>query len=334
MAQPKLKRAKILSFGSAFPEKVLTNLDLEKIVDTSDSWIRERTGIEERRILRDTEQNSDIGTLACKRAIERAKLKPEDIDLIIACTTTPDRIMPNLACTIQHKLEITSECGAFDVYAACAGWVFGLSIAEQFVRTGRYKNVLVVGSEALSRATNWKDRTTCVLFGDAAGACVLTAAGDDEKSELLSVHIHADGRFGEILEIPAGGSQLPTTPDALEKGLHTIHMKGQEVFKHAVRDMVESCHEALKANGITADDVDWIIPHQANLRIMDAVAKKLKFPTEKVVFNVQKYGNTSSATIPSAADEYITDGKIKRGDIVLVTTFGGGLSWGSALFRW
>ncbi len=334
MAQTKLKKPKILSFGSAFPEKVLTNNDLEKMVDTSDAWIRERTGIQERRVVSPGEQNSDIAALACRRALENAKLNPQDVDLLIACTTTPDRTMPSLAATVQAKLGIANESGAFDIVSACAGWVVGLSVAEQYIRTGRYRNVLVVGAEALSRIINWKDRTTCVLFGDGAGACVVTAAEEHEKSELLSVHIHADGRFGDALEIPGGGSQMPTSQEVVDQGLQYIRMKGQEVFKHAVRDMADCCNEALEANGLTATDIDWLIPHQANLRIMDAVARKLNFPTEKVVVNVHKYGNTSSATIPTAADEYVVNGKIKRGDLVLVTTFGGGLSWGSALFRW
>ena len=334
MTKQRLRKAKILAFGSSFPSKVLTNADLEKIVDTSDSWIRERTGIQERRVASAGEQNSDFGTAACRKALEKAKLAPSQIDLIIGCTTTPDHWMPNLACTMQNKLGITTECAAFDIISACAGWVYGVSIAEQFIRTGQYNNILVVGSETLSRFTDWSDRTTCVLFGDGAGAAVVSVAEDDDKSELLSTHIHADGRYGAALDIPGGGSEMPPSATSVENKQHFIRMKGQEVFKHAVRDMAAASAEALAKNNLTVDDVDWFIPHQANMRIIEAVAKKLNYPMEKVVLNVHKYGNTSAATIPTAADEYIDTGKIKRGDLVLVTTFGGGVSWGSALFRW
>jgi len=334
MKNKTIKRAKILAFGSSFPEQILTNADMEKIVDTSDQWIRERSGIQERRKLRDGENNSDIAAAASLSALKKAGKKPEDIDLIISCSNSPDKWLPAMACIIQNKIGAHNNCGAFDLLAACAGWVVGLSVAEQFIKAGTHKTILVIGSEAMTRFLNWKDRSTCVLFGDGAGACIVTPAEENEKSEILSIHIHSDGRYADILDMPGTGSAMPATPDVLEKNYHFFHMNGQEVFKHAVRNMASCAEEALTKNNVKIDDIDWFIPHQANIRIIEATARKLNFPMEKVALNVHKYGNTSAATIPTAFDEYIETGKIKRGDLILLTTVGGGLTWASALIRW
>ena len=327
-------RSKILSFGSAFPDQVLTNADLEKFVDTSDQWITERTGIRERRRLRDNEQNSDIGAKAALDALQKAGKSPSDVDLIIACTNTPDRWMPSLAATIQAKIGAHNNCGAYDIVTACAGWITGVQVADSFIRTGTYKNVLVVGSEALTRFLNWKDRTTCVLFGDGAGASLISAASPSEKSEIIDVRVRADGRLGDALDMPGCGSRMPASAQVVENNLQYVHMNGQEIFKNAVRSMAGICEEILVDQKLSKDDIAWFIPHQANIRIIEAVAKKMDFPMERVALNVHKFGNTSTATIPTAADEYIQNGKIKKGDLVMVTSFGGGLSWAGGLFRW
>lgn len=326
--------ARILALGSGFPEQELTNHDLEKVVDTSDQWISERTGIRARRKLRDNEQNSDIAALACNNALKKAGRSAADVDLIIGCTNSPDRWMPSLGATIQAKIGATNKCAAYDVLTACAGWITGLEIADSFVRTGQYKNVLVVGSEALTRFLNWKDRTTCVLFGDGAGAALVGPGKEGEHGEILSVRARADGRFGDILDMPGCGSRLPTSQEVVTQGKQYIHMNGQEIFKHAVRNMTSICEEILAERKLTINDIAWLIPHQANIRIIDAVGKKLDCPPEKVALNVHKYGNTSAATIPTCFDEYVDTGKIKHGDLVLMTTFGGGLSWAGALVRW
>jgi 3-oxoacyl-[acyl-carrier-protein] synthase-3 len=327
-------RARIAAMGSAFPDQVVTNVDLEKIVDTSDSWITERTGIRERRKLKDGEQNSDIAAKAALLTLQRAGIDPTEVDLILGCTTTPDRWMPSLAATVQAKIGATKCTAAFDVLTACAGWLTGLQIADSFVRTGQYKNVLVLGSEALTRFLNWQDRTTCVLFGDGAGSCLVQPGKAGDHGEILEILVRADGRYGDALDLPAGGSALPTTHEALDKNQHYIHMNGQEIFKHAVRSMVSICEEVMAKQKVTINEVNWLVPHQANIRIIDAVGKKLNIPTERVAINVQKYGNTSAATVPACFDEYIESGQIKRGDLVLMTTFGGGLSWAGGLVRW
>lgn len=329
-----LTTARIAGLGSGFPDQELTNFDLEKIVDTSDQWISERTGIRARRRLKEGENNSDIGAKAALAAIEKAKLNPEDIDLVLGCTNTPDRWMPSLAATIQAKLGMSNGAAAYDIITACAGWMVGVEIATSFVKTGQYKNVLVVGSEALSRFLNWEDRTTCVLFGDGAGAAVVTSASPGEPGEILSVKVHSDGRFGDFLDMPGGGSADPLSAKVLEAKSNFIHMNGQEIFKHAVKSMVSVCREILEEKQLTIDDIDWLVPHQANIRIIDAVGQKLKIPKEKVALNVHKYGNTSTATIPTCLDEYARDGRVKRGQLVLMTTFGGGLTWAGGLIRW
>jgi 3-oxoacyl-[acyl-carrier-protein] synthase-3 len=331
---PQTIRSRISGFGSAFPDQVITNHDLEKIVDTSDQWITERTGIRERRKLRDNEQNSDISAKAALKALEAAGISPMEVDMILGATTTPDRWMPSLASTVQMKIGAHNASAAFDLLAACAGWMAGLQLADSLVRSGRHKNVLVIGAEALSRFVNWKDRGTCVLFGDGCGASVVTACQKGDRGEILDVRVHTDGRYGDILDLPGCGSKFPASPEVLEKGWQYIHMNGPEVFKHAVRNMASVCEEVLKGQNLTVDDINWFVPHQANIRIIDAVGKKLNMPAEKVALNVHKYGNTSSATIPTCFDEYAQTGKIKKGDLVLMTTFGGGLTWAASLVRW
>ena len=326
--------SRILGLGSAFPDQVLTNKDLEKIVETSDEWITERTGIRARRKLREDENNSDIACKAGLEALEQAGLKPEDVDLILGCTNTPDRWMPSLAATVQAKMGIANGSAAYDVVTACAGWLTGMQIADAFVRAGQYKNILVLGSEALSRFLNWKDRTTCVLFGDGAGAAVVGPGQPGDRGEILEVRVHSDGRFGDALDLPGCGSRKPATDEVLANNEHYIRMNGQEIFKHAVRNMAGVCEEVLANQKVSAAAVDWLVPHQANSRIIEAVAKKLDFPIEKVAFNVQHYGNTSAATIPTCFDEYVRAGKIKPGQLVLMTTFGGGLTWAGGLVRW
>lgn len=328
------RRARIASLGSYFPAQVLTNHDLEKIVDTSDQWISERTGIKERRKLRDGEQNSDMAAGAALDALKKAGVSPSEVDLIIGCTTSPDRWMPSLAATVQAKIGAPPTGAAYDMLAACAGWMAGLQMADAMVRTGHYKNVIVIGSEALSRFLNWKDRTTCVLFGDGAGASLVQACKPGDPGEILDVEVHADGRYGDILDLPGGGSQMPASANVVENNLQFIRMNGQEVYKHAVRSMVSVCESIMERRKMGVKDIDWFVPHQANMRIIETVGKKLNFPMEKVAINVHKYGNTSSATIPTCLDEYVQEGKVKRGDVVLMTTFGGGVTWAGALVRW
>jgi 3-oxoacyl-[acyl-carrier-protein] synthase-3 len=331
---PNSTRSRISGLGSAFPSQVLTNHDLEKIVDTSDQWISERTGIKERRKLRDDEQNSDMAAEAARNAIEMAGITPMDIDMIIGATTSSDRWMPSLASTIQAKIGANNGAACFDLLTACAGWMAGLELADSLVRTGARKNVLVIGAEALSRFINWKDRTTCVLFGDGAGASVVTACKPGEPGEILDIRVASDGRFGDILDLPGGGSRCPPSPAMLERNFQFIRMNGQEVYKHAVRNMVAVCEDVLKAHSLTVDDIDWFVPHQANVRIIETIGKKLGISMDKVAINLDKYGNTSSATIPTCFDEYARAGKIKHGQLVLMTTFGGGITWAGGLVRW
>lgn len=327
-------RSRIAAFGTAFPEQILTNHDLEKIVDTSDQWISERTGIKARRKLRDNEQNSDIAAAAAMKAIKKAGITPMDVDMIIGCTTTPDRWMPSLAATVQAKIGAHNGSACFDLLTACAGWMAGLQVADALVKTGQYKNILVLGSEALSRFVNWQDRTTCVLFGDGAGVSLVTPAKPGDPGEILELKVLSDGRYGDALDMPGCGSQNPASPEVLAQNKHYIHMNGQEIFKHAVRNMASVCEDVMAKQKVSEKDVAWLVPHQANIRIIEAVGKKLNFPAEKVAINVDKYGNTSSATIPTCFDEYAEAGKIKRGDLVLMTTFGGGLTWAGGLIRW
>lgn len=317
--------------GSFLPEKILTNKDMEKIVETSDEWIRTRTGIEERRMLEENLATSDMATEAAKLALIDANLKAEDIDLIIVGTTTPDMPFPATACIVQKNLG-AHKAAAFDVETACTGFMYALTIGEQFVRTGFYKNVLVIGAETLTRILDWKDRNTCVIFGDGAGAVVLQPV--EEKYGILASHLGADGENGEFLMQPAGGSRMPASVETVENRLHSIKMDGSEVFKFAVRAMTKASIEVLKNANLQLEDIDFLIPHQANMRIIEASMKRLKLTKDKVYVNLNKVGNMSAASVPVALDEANKKGLIKRNDIVLLVAFGGGLTWGSSIMRW
>ncbi|SEO52531.1 beta-ketoacyl-ACP synthase III [Aquisalimonas asiatica] len=320
--------ARIKGTGSYLPEKILTNAELEKLVDTSDSWIRERTGIRERRIVGDDQTCRDLAVIAASRALDAAGLKASDIDLVVLGTCTPDRIFPSTACLIQTEMGIRPGAVAFDVSAACSGFVYALDVANRFIATGGAKRALVIGSETMSRIIDWTDRGTCVLFGDGAGAVVLEA---DDTPGILSTHLHADGGFEDLLNVPWGVSQ---GYGELEGSAGKLHMRGNEVFKVAVRTLGRIVDETLEANGLQKQDVDWLIPHQANIRIIQATAKKLGLPMEQVVQTVAEHGNTSAASIPLALDTAVRDGRIQRGELLLLEAFGGGFTWGSALIRY
>lgn len=325
--------SKILSTGSYLPEKKLSNQDIEKMVDTTADWILERTGIQERSIAADTDVTSDLIVRAAQVALKRANLTSKDLDMIIVATVSGDHVMPSTACMVQAKLECRTIF-AFDLSAACSGFVYSLSIADQFIKTGMYKNILVVGAEILSRLVNYKDRNTCILFGDGAGCAIVSRAEPDSDSKIYSTHLFADGQLGHLLELKAGGSMHPISPKVLEQELQYINMKGKEIFKNAVRTLVECGEIALSTNNMTLENLDWFIPHQANARITESVAKHFKIPEEKVISTIKHTGNTSAASIPIALDTAITDGRIKRGDNVLLSAFGAGLTSGSALFKY
>jgi 3-oxoacyl-[acyl-carrier-protein] synthase III len=334
-----LKGLRFLGTGAALPAKVLTNADLEKIVETTDQWITERTGIKERRIAAPDQATSDMSAEAARKALDAAGLAPADVDLIIVATCTPDHLFPSVACLVQKKLGVPQAI-AFDVSAACSGFLYGLACVKGLLETGAAKTALLIGADTLSKFTNWKDRGTCVLFGDGAGAMVIQAA--DGPSNLLSMHLGADGAESEILTIPGGGSRHPLSGDSpfgangSDPAAHpaTIYMDGKEVFKHAVTRMGEAAAKALEKAGKTADDLRWIIPHQANLRIIDAVAKRVKSKEDRVFRNVHKYGNMSAATTVIALDEVVRDGSLKRGELVELIAFGAGLTWGAAVIKW
>jgi len=318
--------ARITGTGGYLPEKVLTNYDLEKIVDTTDQWIRERTGIEKRHVAIDGQMTVDLAERAARHALDMAGVKPEDLDLIIVATTTPDRIFPSTACLLQSRLD-NHGCAAFDVQAVCTGFVYALGVAEKFVKTGAAKKALVVGAETLSRILNWEDRTTCVLFGDGAGAVVLEA---DNETGILSTHLHADGDYEALLRVPYGISQGMDQMTALNS---KIEMRGNEVFKMAVNTLGRIVDETLEANNLQKSDIDWLVPHQANVRIISATARKLKMPMDRVIMTVREHGNTSAASVPLALDVAVRDGRIKKGEMLLLEAFGGGFTWGSALLR-
>lgn len=320
--------ARIIGTGSYLPEKILTNADLESIVDTSDEWIRERTGIEQRHVAAEGQTTCDLAEQAARRALDAAGIKPDDIDLLLVGTTTPDLIFPSTACLLQHRLGGMGECGAFDVNAACSGFIYALSVADQYIRAGTAKNVLVVGAETLTRMVDWTDRSTCVLFGDGAGAAVLTA---DETPGILSTHIHANGGYGDLLNVDVGVSR---GFKADERGGLKIKMRGNEVFKVAVNTLGRIVDETLAANNLAKEDLDWLIPHQANLRIIKATARKLKMSMDQVVVTVHRHGNTSAASVPMALDEAISSGRVKRGEKLLLEAFGGGFTWGAALIAY
>ncbi len=319
--------ARITGTGSYLPEKILTNADLEKMVDTSDEWIRSRTGIEERHIAADDECTVDLAEQAARRAIESAGIGVDDIDLIIVATTTPDRVFPSTACKLQQRLGITSGCPAFDIQAVCTGFVYAIGVADKFFRAGSSRCALVVGAETLSRILDWNDRNTCVLFGDGAGAVVLQAS---DTPGILSTHIHADGQYEDLLMTPYGVSMGHEEGHEDGRG---IVMRGNEVFKMAVNTLGRIVDETLAHNDMDKSEVDWLVPHQANIRIINATAKKLKMSTDQVVVTVDKHGNTSGASVPLALDTAVRDGRIQSGDVVLLEAFGGGFTWGSALLR-
>ena len=318
--------ARIIGTGSYLPEKILTNADLEKMVDTSDQWITERTGIKKRHIV-DGETTCDLAEKASRQAIESAGLGNGDIDLIIVATTTPDRIFPSTACLLQDRLDIHG-CPAFDVQAVCTGFVYALGLAEMFIKTGKARHALVVGAETLSNIVDWTDRGTCVLFGDGAGAVVLSVS---DEPGILSTHLHADGQFKELLTVPAG---LSENTEILKSGGAFMEMKGNEVFKVAVNTLGRIVDETLEANNMQKSDVDWLVPHQANIRIITATAKKLNMSMDNVVVTVHEHGNTSAASIPMALDIAVRDGRIKKGETLLLEAFGGGFTWGSALLKY
>lgn len=325
-----LKKSKIISTGRALPEKVLTNFDLEKMVDTNDEWIVKRTGIKSRHIADEDTATSDLAVEASRKAMEKAGITAEEIDLIMVATVTPDMVFPSTACIVQRELGAVNAA-AFDLETACSGFLYGITIADQFIKTGMYKKILVIGAETLSKVLDWEDRKTCILFGDGAGAAIIGES--DDESEILSTHLGADGTGADFLAIPAGGSRMPTTAETVANRLHYITMDGSEVFKFAVRKMNSASLLALEMAGLAVEDVDFLVPHQANIRIINSAAKKLKLPIEKVHVNLDRLGNISAGSIPIALDEAIEEGKIKKGDIVVLVGFGGGLTWGSSVIR-
>jgi 3-oxoacyl-[acyl-carrier-protein] synthase-3 len=321
----------IVGTGSQVPERVLTNADLEKMVDTSDQWITERTGMKERRIAAPGEAASDLAVAACEKALAEAKVKPEELDLIVVGTVTGDMPFPSTACILQQRLGAT-HAAAFDVSAGCTGFIYGLSVARQFVATGDYRTVLVVGVEVLSKVTDWTDRSTCILFGDGAGAAVLKASSKPDHG-ILATYMAANGEGGQHLYMPAGGSRQPATVDSVQQRLHTCKMNGNAIFKVAVRGMADAVRRLLQQTDLGIDDVSLLIPHQANLRIIEATTKLLKFPSERVFINIAKYGNTSSASTIIALDEARRAGLVHPGDVVMLIAFGAGLTWGGVLIR-
>jgi len=325
-----MKKVGVLGLGKYIPEKILTNADLEKMVDTSDEWITTRTGIKERHIADKDEATSDLATKAARQALKAASLDPRDLDMIIVATVTPDMQFPATATFVQANLG-AKKAICFDISAACAGFIYGITIAQQFIARGTVKNALVIGAETLSRITDWKDRNTCVLFGDGAGAVVL---GESKGSEILSAYLGSDGSNTGLLNMPGGGSRNPATDKTVQDRLHYIKMEGSELFKIAVTSMADAALMALKNAGLKCAEVNWIIPHQANLRIINAVAKRLGFVNAQVYLNIEKYGNMSSACVAIALCEAAQEGKLKKGDIVLLDAFGGGLVWGAVIIKW
>ena len=326
-----MPNAHITGWGMAVPEPVLTNDDISRMVETNDAWIRERTGIRERRIAREDEFPSTLGVEASIKALRVANLRPTDLDLIICTSSSPEYIFPATACLIQDQLGAT-RAGAFDLLAACTGFIFAMNMAAQAIRSGSIKNALVVGTETLSRFIDWKDRSTCILFGDGAGAFVLQAS--EQPGGVLSAVMRSDGSGGDSLSLPGGGSRHPATEATVHEGKHYIQMDGKEVFRFATRVMASATQEALDAAGLTADDIQWIVPHQANIRIIESAARGLKLPMDRFVVNIDRYGNTSTASIPIAAVEAVEKGQIKAGDKLVFVGFGGGLTWGALAAEW
>lgn len=325
-------KALVMGTGRAVPDRVLTNAELEKMVDTTDEWIMERTGIKERRIAAADESLSDFALPAAERALESAGISGSEVDMVICATVSPDMAFPATATLIQDRIGAPGAA-AFDLSAACTGFIYGMGIASQFLETGWARTALVVGGEVLSKITDWTDRNTCVLFGDGAGAVVLQATDEDERG-VLGVAMHSDGSLGDLILLPGGGSLNPQSTEVLDQNLNFLKMKGNETFKIAVRSLAEVSDEVLSRNGLKHEDVDWFIPHQANRRIIDAVGQRLEIREGRTYVNIERYGNTSAASIPIALDELNRDGKISPGDVVLLSAFGSGLTWGAGLIRW
>lgn len=324
------KKVGIVGLGAYLPEKILTNKDLEKMVDTTDEWITTRTGIKERRIAREDEATSDMATEAAKRALKNANLTAADIDLIIVATITPDMFFPATACLVQEKIG-ARMVPAFDISVACSGFIYGLAIANQFIKTGAYRYAMVIAAEKLSAITDWTDRNTCVLFGDGAGAAIL---GPVDEGGILSVYLGANGKQGDLIKLPAGGSRIPASKESVESKLHSIKMNGSELFKHAVKVMADAALEATKPLGLQADDITLVIPHQANIRILNAVAKRMGLTQDKIYLNIEKYGNMSAASSAVALVEAVKEGRIRKGEKMLLDAFGGGLTWGAIVIEW
>ncbi len=325
-----MTHVKFLGIGSAAPEKVLSNFDFEKMIDTSDEWIRTRTGISERRIAESDVASSDLAYEASLKALEDAGMEPQDLDGIIVGTITPDYIFPSTACVLQSRLG-AKQAFAFDVLAGCSGFIYSLHVAKGMVQSATARNILVVGAEVLSKIMNYEDRTTCILFGDGAGAAVISAS---DTPGIMSSCLGANGDDWELLYMPGGGSRLPTSEESLKNGSHFLRMEGKEVFKEAVKALQSSSLKAIEMADITPEQIDLFIPHQANYRIIDAVRKRLELPEEKVFSNLDRYGNTSSASVPIALDEAVKSGRLKKGDIVVFSAFGAGFTWGASVVRW
>jgi len=325
-----IKKVGIIGVGKYLPKKILTNADLESMVDTSDEWITTRTGIKERHLVSKQEAASDLAIKAAREALEDARLSPQDLDLIIVATITPDMHFPSVACLLQNAFS-AKKAICFDISAACAGFVYAIVVAQQFIAAGTYKNALVVGTEVLSAITDWQDRNTCVLFGDGAGAAVLAPVN---TGGILSVYLGSDGTQKDLLMLPAGGSRYPPTHETIDKRMHYIKMRGNELFKLAVKIMADTAQEALRQAGLKCSDVKLIIPHQANMRILMALAKKLGLPPNKIYLNIEKYGNMSSASTAVALCEAVKEGRIKKGDTILLDAFGAGLVWGACVIKW
>ena len=324
------KKVGIIGLGQYLPKRVLTNKELEKMVDTTDEWITTRTGIKERRIAGENEATSDMAAEAARNALKDAGLKAEDLDLIIVATITPDMFFPATACLVQEKIGART-IPAFDISVACSGFIYGLTIANQFISSGAYKYALVIAAEKLSAITDWSDRSTCVLFGDGAGAAVL---GPVDKGGILSAYLGADGRKGDLIKLPAGGSRIPATKKSIEDKLHFIKMNGTELFKHAVKIMADAAIEVTRPLGLKAEDISLVIPHQANIRILNAVAKRMGLTPDKIYLNIEKYGNMSAASSAVALVDAVKEGRVKKGDKILLDAFGGGLTWGALVIEW
>ena len=326
-----MRRAKIIGTGAYAPERILTNAELEKMVDTNDQWIQQRSGIRERHIVDEGEATSDLAVNAARQALERANLVPEDIDFIVVGTTTPDMFFPSVGNIVQHRLGFR-RVGSVDLLAACAGSIYGLSVGAQYIESGKYRRVLCIGAETLSRITDFTDRGTCVLLADAAGAVVLEASEDG--SGIIDTDLYSDGQYADLLYMPGGGSRNPATRETVDARMHYAKMKGSEVFKVAVRMFVDCADTILKRHNLGPNDIDLFIPHQANLRIIEAAAKRVGLPMEKVFTNVDRYGNTGAASVYVALEEALAAGRIKKGDKILMAAFGGGFAWGAALMQW